>query len=147
KKLQKTGVALPDLFLEKDTLIKKFVEENADASLSLGEQKAALADVYERVEEKVLAVDGSLKGFIGAEANKAFKSLDNIEKRLKKAEEEKQETAVGQLESLKEKLFPDGGLQERFENLLTYHINNPQFVSELLEKFDPFDLRFNVLTE
>ncbi len=147
KKLQKTGVALPDLFLEKDTLIKKFVEENADASLSLGEQKAALADVYERVEEKVLAVDGSLKGFIGAEANKAFKSLDNIEKRLKKAEEEKQETAVGQLESLKEKLFPDGGLQERHENLLTYHINNPQFISELLEKFDPFDLRFNVLTE
>jgi bacillithiol biosynthesis cysteine-adding enzyme BshC len=147
KKLQKTGVALPDLFLEKDSLIKKFVEENAEASLSLGEQKAALADVYEQVEEKVLAVDGSLKGFIGAEANKAFKSLDNIEKRLKKAEEEKQEIAVGQLESLKEKLFPDGGLQERYENLLTYHINNPQFISELLEKFDPFDLRFNVLTE
>ncbi len=147
KKLQKVSLETSELFQDTDTLVKSFVEQNANASLSLGEQKAALAKVYEQVEEKVLAVDGSLKGFIGAESSKAFKSLDNIEKRLKKAEEQKQETAVGQLESLKEKLFPDGGLQERHENLLTYHINNPQFIDELLEKFDPFDLRFNALIE
>ena len=147
KKLQKVGLETAELFQDTDTLVKSFVENHANASLSLGEQKAALANVYEQVEEKVLAVDGSLKGFIGAESSKAFKSLDNIEKRLKKAEEQNQETAVGQLESLKEKLFPDGGLQERHENLLTYHINNPQFIDELLEKFDPFDLRFNVLIE
>ena len=147
KKLQKVGLEAHELFSDTDALIKDFVENNADASLSLGEQRAALAKVYEDVEEKVLAVDGSLKGFIGAESSKAFKSLDNIEKRLKKAEEQKQETAVGQLESLKERLFPEGGLQERHENLLTYHINNPRFINELLEKFDPFDLRFNVLIE
>ena len=147
KKLQKVGLETAELFQDTNTLIKSFVENHADASLSLGEQKAALAKIYEQVEEKVLAVDGSLKGFIGAESSKAFKSLDNIEKRLKKAEEQKQETAVGQLESLKEKLFPEGGLQERHENLLTYHINNPQFIDELLEKLDPFDLRFNVLIE
>jgi bacillithiol biosynthesis cysteine-adding enzyme BshC len=147
KKLQKVGLEATELFQDTDALVKSFVEHHADASLSLGEQKAALTKVYEQVEEKVLAVDGSLKGFVGAESSKAFKSLDNIEKRLKKAEEQNQETAVGQLESLKEKLFPEGGLQERYENLLTYHINNPQFINELLEKFDPFDFRFNVLTE
>ena len=147
KKLGKVEMTPAKLFQDTDTLIKSFVEGHAESSLSLGEEKAALADVYRQVEEKVLAVDGSLKGFIGAESSKAFKSLDNIEKRLKKAEEQKQETAVGQLETLKEKLFPDGGLQERQENLLTYHINNPDFIAELLEKFDPFDLRFNVLTE
>ena len=147
KKLRKVDIATSELFQDTDTLIKKFVEGNAEASLSLDEEKAALVDVYRQIEEKVLAIDGSLKGFVGAESSKAFKSLDNIEKRLKKAEEQKQDTAVGQLETLKEKLFPDGGLQERQENLLTYHINNPHFIDELLEKFDPFDLRFNVLTE
>ena len=147
KKLRKVAIATEEVFQDTDTLVKNFVESNAEASLSLSEEKAALADVYRQVEEKVLAVDGSLKGFIGAESSKAFKSVENIEKRLKKAEEQKQETAVGQLETLKEKLFPDGGLQERQENLLTYHINNPHFIGELLEKFDPFDLRFNVLTE
>ena len=147
KKLRKIDLTPAELFEDTDTLVKKFVESRAESSLSLGEEKAALAEVYRQVEEKVLEVDGSLKGFIGAESNKAFKSLDNIEKRLKKAEEQKQETAVGQLETLKEKLFPNGGLQERQENLLTYHINNPDFIGELLEKFDPFDLRFNVLVE
>ena len=147
KKLSKVGLSTTELFQDTNTLIKRFVESNAESSLSLSEEKAALADVYRQVEEKVLAVDGSLKGFIGAESSKAFKSLENIEKRLKKAEEQKQETAVGQIESLKEKLFPDGGLQERQENLLTYYINNPHFLDELLEVFDPFDLRFNVLSE
>ena len=147
KKLHKVDIPVSDLFQDTSTLIKKFVESNAESSLSLGDEKAALAEVYRQVEEKVLAVDGSLKGFIGAESSKGFKSLENIEKRLKKAEEQKQETAVGQLESLKEKLFPGGGLQERQENLLNYYINNPHFIDELLEKFDPFDLRFNVLTE
>ena len=147
KKLRKVDIETSALFQDTNTLIKSFVEDNAEASLSLSDEKAALADVYRQVEEKVLAVDGSLKGFIGAESSKAFKSIENIEKRLKKAEEQKQETAVSQLEALKEKLFPDGGLQERQENLLTYYINNPQFIGELLEKFDPFDFRFNVLTE
>lgn len=147
KKLRKVAIDTSELFQDTDTLVKNFVEGKAESSLSLREEKAALAELYRQVEEKVLAVDGSLKGFIGAESSKAFKSLDAIEKRLKKAEEQKQETAVGQLETLKEKLFPDGGLQERQENLLTYHINNPRFISELLEKYDPFDLRFNVLTE
>ena len=147
KKLRKVDIATSELFQDTNVLVKSFVEGNAESSLSLGEEKAALADVYRQVEEKVLAVDGSLKGFIGAESSKAFKSLDTIEKRLKKAEEQKQETAVGQLETLKGKLFPDGGLQERQENLLTYYINNPHFIDELLEKFDPFDLQFNVLTE
>ena len=147
KKLRKVDLAPAALFQDTDTLIKNFVEGNTEASLSLRDEKATLADIYQQIEEKVLAVDGSLKGFIGSESSKAFKSLDTIEKRLKKAEEQKQETAVGQLESLKEKLFPDGGLQERHENLLTYHINNPHFVAELLEQLDPFDFRFNVLTE
>ena len=147
KKLRKVDIDVTELFEDTDTLIKQYVAANAESSLSLSEEKKALAEVYQQVEEKVLAVDGSLKGFIGSESSKAFKSLDNIEKRLKKAEEQKQETVVGQLESLKEKLFPDGGLQERQENLLNYHINNPHFIDELLDKFDPFDLRFNVLAE
>ncbi len=147
KKLHKVGLKVHELFADTDTLVKDYVAQHAESSLSLGEEKAAMAEVYRQVEEKVLAVDGSLKGFIGAESSKSFKSLENIEKRLKKAEEQKQETAINQLEGLKDKLFPEGGLQERYENLLNYYINNPQFVDELLDKLDPFDLRFNVLSE
>ena len=147
KKRKKIDIGTANLFLDTQTLIKQYVEENAEASMSLEEEKKALAQVYEQVKEKVLAIDGSLEGFIGAEANKSFKSLANVEKRMKKAEEQNQETTVNQLESLKEKLFPEGELQERKENFLNYYINNPQFIKELLTHFDPFHFKFNILSE
>lgn len=147
KKLRKVEISTADLFLNTQSLVKKFVEDNAETSISMKEEKAALAEVFEKIKEKVRAVDGSLEGFIGSEANKSFKSLSNIEKRLKKAEEQNQETAVKQLEGLKEKLFPEGTLQERKENFLNFYINNPHFIKELLDQFDPFDFQFHILNE
>nr|WKN38745.1 bacillithiol biosynthesis cysteine-adding enzyme BshC [Tunicatimonas sp. TK19036] len=147
KKLRKVEISSSDLFLDTQALVKKFVEENADGNLSLKEEKAALAEVFERIKEKARVVDGSLDGFIGSEANKSFKSLSNIEKRLKKSEEQNQETSVKQLEGLKEKLFPGGTLQERKENFLNFYINNPHFIEELLEQLDPFDFQFHILNE
>jgi len=147
KKLHKVDVAVEDLFLDTQSLIKKFVEDNAGTSISLKEEKAALAQVFEKIKEKAHAVDGSLEGFIGSEANQSFKSLSNIEKRLKKSEEQNQETSVKQLEGLKEKLFPEGSLQERKENFLNFYINNPSFIEELLEILTPFDFQFHILNE
>jgi len=71
--------------------------------------------------------------------------LDNIEKRLKKSEERKHETALNQITGVKEKLFPGGGLQERHDNFLNFYLNNPTFIDQLMENLAPFDYRFNVL--
>ncbi|MEM9831650.1 MAG: bacillithiol biosynthesis cysteine-adding enzyme BshC [Bacteroidota bacterium] len=147
KKLQKVEISAEDLFLDTQTLVKKFVEDNAETSISLKNEKAALAQVFEKIKEKARVVDGSLEGFIGSEANGSFKSLSNIEKRLKKAEEQNQETSVKQLEGLKEKLFPDGSLQERKENFLNFYINNPDFIDQLSEVLAPFDFQFHILNE
>ena len=55
--------------------------------------------------------------------------------------------AVNQLMGLKEKLFPNGSLQERHQNFLNFYVNNPQFIEELLEYLNPFDFNFHVLFE
>ena len=91
KKLQKVGLEPSKLFQDTDTLVKSFVAQNADASLSLGEQKAALAEVYQQIEEKVLAVDGSLKGFIGAESSKGVQEC----RHHRKAPQESRGTKAG----------------------------------------------------
>ncbi len=147
KKLQKTPVSLQDLFLDTPALTDKFLKDNAESTLTLVEEKKALKEVFEAVRQKVLAVDKGLDGFIGAEANKALKNLVHIEKRLKKAEEHNQETAIKQLESLKEKLFPGGSWQERKDNFLNFYINNSAFIEELLAHLDPLDFRVNVINE
>jgi len=147
RKLEKLPVSMQDLFLDTQSLIKKFVEDNAETSISLADEEAYLSKVFEEVQAKAALVDKSLEGFIGKQEKNALKSLQNIEKRLKKSEERNQETAVKQLENLKDKLFPGGTLQERKENFLNFYINNPDFVSELLQYLDPLDLRFNILNE
>ena len=74
-------------------------------------------------------------------------SLDHLEKRLKKAEERNQETEVNQLVGLKHKLFPNGGSQERVENLMNFSLNNSEFISTLLNTFDALDFSYYTIVE
>ncbi len=145
KKMNKLGINAEDLFLEKHMLLQHYLVQNTEGSFHLKEETETLEQLFEKIMIKVKVVDASLSGFVGAEEKKIIKSFKNIEKRLKKTEENKQEAGLKQVEVLKEKLFPNHGLQERVENYLNYSINHPNFIEELLETFDPLDFRFNIL--
>lgn len=147
KKFNKLGIAVKDLFMDLQSLKNKFIEDNTRNIISLEKEKEFMAAIFEGIKEKAKDVDKSLTGFIGAEAHKSLKSLDNISKRLKKAEEHNQGTAIKQLESMKEKLFPNGKLQERTENFLNFYINEPGLIQFLVDNFDPFDYQFNIIIE
>ena len=82
-----------------------------------------------------------------SEYKKTEKGVENIQKRLKKAEEQKQEVGIKQLEGIMEKLFPNGNPQEREDNFLNFYVNNPNFIEDLIELLDPFELKYNILTE
>ena len=145
-KLEKTGLHPTQLFRDTHELKQQLLEENAEHEISLAEENQQLIRLFEQIKEKAAAVDKSLEGFVGAEAAKSLKSLENIEKRIKKAEERKHETHLNQVDSLKEKLFPGQSLQERKDNFLNFYINDPAFISKLVEQFDPFSFSFNILT-
>ena len=106
-----------------------------------------LKQVFSSIEEKSFAIDKSLKGFIGSMESKVFKDMENIQKRLKKAEEKNHDTAMTQIDSLKAKLFPNGSLQERHDNFLNFYLNNPDFIKDIQASFDPLDFRFLLLSE
>ena len=145
-KLEKAGLKAVELFKDTHELKQQLVLANAEQEISLEEEKKELEDLFARIQEKAAAVDKSLEGFVGAEATKSQKSLDNIEKRVKKAEERKHETMLNQVDSLKEKLFPDNSLQERKDSFLNFYINDPDFLQVLGRQLQPFDFRFNVLS-
>jgi len=147
KKFDKLELSPSDLFLSPNELKSTFVARNAKSSLDLESEKGRIGKIFEEIIEKIKMIDGSLTGYIKAEESKVLKNFDQIEKRLKKAEERNQEMAVNQLMGLKEKLFPNGSLQERHQNFLNFYVNNPQFIEELLEHLDPFDFKFHVLFE
>lgn len=147
KKYHKLNLGVSDIFKPAPDLKDAFLEENAEQTLDLQKEKQLLEKVYQQLLEKAIQVDGSLAGYVRSEETKAQKMLDQIEKRLKKSEEQNQEISVRQLIGLKDKLFPQGQLQERHDNFLNFYMNNPRFIQELVEHLDPFDFKFHVIME
>lgn len=147
KKIEKLKLKAKDLFKETNELKKAYLDKHAANGYDLAAEKAEVAALFEKIKEKAIQVDGSLSGFVGAESVASFKSLENIAKRLKKAEEQNNETAMNQIDAIKDKLFPSGNLQERHDNFLNFYLNNPDFISGLLQKLDPFKYQFQIIRE
>jgi len=147
KRIEKLGLSAHDLFLDEIKLKKNFVERNSQNSLSLLAENQEFEKIFEKILEKAVKVDKTMEGAVKGEQQKVLNALENLEKRLKKAEERNQETEVNQLLGVKQKLFPNGVPQERAENFLNFYLNNPDFLNQIAEAFDPLDFSFNVLVE
>ncbi len=149
KKMDKLGLSIQDL-LEKDVelIIKRFVKNEADEPLSLKHEKKALNDLFERVKELAVQVDPTLGKTVMAEKANQIKSLSQLEGRLIKAEKQKHETAINQIRNLKDRLFPNNGLQERHDNFLSLYVRHGRaFFEELKRGFKPLENRLVVIYE
>jgi bacillithiol synthase len=147
KKINKLGITIQDLFLNELALKEKFVQANSQNQVDLTAETAQINATFQQIIEKAILIDKTLEGFVGAELQKTLKSLENIEKRLKKAEEQKLETEIKQLLGLKEKLFPQGELQERYDNLLNFYLNQPDLIDLFLEKYNSFEFKMYIFQE
>jgi bacillithiol synthase len=147
KRREKLGLNPNELFDDEVTLRKNFVARNSENSLSLATENEEINSVFEKVLAKALAIDKTLEAAVKGEQQKLANGLENLEKRLKKAEERNQETEITQLLALKQKLFPGGTAQERAENFLNFYLNNPEFLKEMADVFDPLAFKMYVVEE
>ncbi len=146
-KLRKLGFETLDIFKPLPELKKQVGASLGQEEISLAEQQARLKAAFDEVATLAQRLDPTLVKAVAAEAQKAAAAVAGLEKRLSKAAETKHETAYAQLSGLKDKLFPDGGLQERTDNVLSILLNNPAFFEQLLAAFEPLALDFTVLEE
>lgn len=121
QKMEKLGIELQHMFLETDLLIRRFVEAQTEQALDLQEEIRGMEQLFEQVREKAVQVDPTLEKAVLAESAKQIKVLEQMESRLVRAEKQKHETAINQIKSLREKLFPGNGLQERHDNFLNLY--------------------------
>lgn len=140
KRIEKLGLTLDDLFVETEALIKRFVKSNTENEISLAAEKKQLVALFDGIAQKAEEIDPSLGQKVKAEQAKQLKSVEQIEGRLMKAEKQKYETAVNQIRNLKEKLFPNNGLQERSDNFLGFYLKyGASFFETLIENLDPLE--------
>ena len=65
-----------------------------------------------------------------------------------RAEKQKHEIALNQIRKLKEKLFPNNGLQERYDNFLNFYTRyGHDFISTLIEVLNPLREGFVVVED
>ncbi len=145
KKMQKLQLSVQDFFQEDSLLKKKFLSKYIQNEFSLSQEQKNISLIFETIKSRTTEIDKSLLATIDAEKQKTLKNLERLEKRLQKAQEKKYEIELQQIFSLKEKLFPEGVLQERKENFLNFYLNHPTFLDDLHRIFEPFSNELYVI--
>ena len=83
---------------------------------------------------------------IKAEQQKQLKSLQKLEKKLLHSEKKKHENALNQISKIKKQLFPNNGLQERFDNFTSFYLNHGENFIEILQaELNPLVPNFVIL--
>ncbi len=148
RKLDRFGFTAAQFFEEVETLVRQFVENNASGEVSLAPELTKIDRLIDRVAEKAFPVDATLEKSIRADGVKLKGMVEQWQSRLMRAEKQKHEVTIGQLRTLKEKLFPGGGLQERTENFLPFYLRySDRFFDLLKEKMLPLEHGFIVLED
>jgi bacillithiol synthase len=147
KRMDKLSMKNADLWLDEQEIKKNYIAKNSENQFDLAAEKVEISSVFDKILHKATVIDKSLEGAILAEKQKTINVIESLEKRVKKAEERIHETGINQLMGLRAKLFPNGGPQERSDNFLNFYLNNPEFISQLYDYFDPLDFTFNVISE
>ncbi len=143
----KTNLSFQDIFNSFDNLRIDFAEKNAENDVLLKKERKSIEEVFDKIEAKSIKIDSSLQKSIAAEKHRALKRIEHISKKLRKAEERKLSDSINQIKSVKENLFPKGSLQERYDNFLSFVINDTAFLDKIQENINPFDLRFMIVIE
>ncbi len=146
KKLEKMGLSAQNLFLDQTSLINKKVRGISNIDIDFSPQKQLLQEQFKTLYELAELTDVSFLGAVKAQEKKQKKGLDNLEKRLLKAQKRKLKDHVIRLTEIQNELFPNRSLQERTLNFSEFYLEmGENLIPKLSKALKPFQLQFLVL--
>jgi len=146
-KIAKMDLQPADLFKDTDLLKNHWIKQHSEHNLTLNEEWSELAGIFEKIKLRANKIDSTLSSSTEAVQARLKHAVDNLEKKLVKAEKKNYHTRLEQLEHIKADLFPKDSLQERSENFGLFYVKWGQhFIDELIRNFEPLDFKFTVLT-
>ncbi|HMY62678.1 MAG TPA: bacillithiol biosynthesis cysteine-adding enzyme BshC [Bacteroidia bacterium] len=143
--LNESALVWKDLFHPTEQVVnialkRKYVEE-----LSLKVERDAIQRSYAEMEQRFKAIDVTLDKHVKAEWRRAEKRLMTSEKKLLRAFKKKQVDETRKIRNVVEKLFPNGKLQERIENVFPYlNLYGLQFIDDLYSVCNPIPMDFKI---
>lgn len=145
-RMQILGINHKQLFAATETIKTEWVRAHVNLQLSLNDEQRAINAVFDQIKLNAYKIDKTLSQSADAAKTKALKLIAGLEAKMLRAEKRKHKTSLAQIESLKEKLFPTGVLQERVLNIAPmYILYGDEFIDSLVAFFKPLDHQFTIL--
>jgi bacillithiol synthase len=147
RKADKLKLSWSDLFSSQQELFNAKTKEFSRFTIDFSEQKEHLKKQFEKLQEIASLTDKSFIGAVNAQQAKQTKGLENLEKRLLKAEKRVHAEKLELILLLQNELFPNQGLQERKANFSEFYLDaNGKLMAKLFAELNPLEPNFTIIT-
>lgn len=145
KRLSRLGFSVKDIFRTATRLKKEWILQHSEHALELSSEWQQLETIFDGIKARASAIDPTLGPSTEAIRARLQKAVQNLEKKLLKAEKRNHTEVLEMIDNLKEQYFSKG-LQERHDNFgLFYAKYGSEFIRTLVRTFDPLDFKFTIL--
>ena len=147
KKADKLDLTWSDLFSKQDRLINKKTKELSEFTIDLTNLKKQLKEQFENLYKIASQTDESFIGAVKAQEAKQNKGLENLEKRLLRAQKRTLSDILNRICELQNELFPNQSLQERQANFSEFYLENGEsLIPMIINQLKPLENKFDVIT-
>jgi bacillithiol biosynthesis cysteine-adding enzyme BshC len=148
EKIDKLGLDHADLFNSAADLMKEIVKRDSLNAVSLNGNFEKAEALFDQIRSQAAAIDQTLSAHVESLKTRSLKNLQELEKKMFRAEKRKFSDQQRQIEQLKEVLFPNNGLQERVENFSGFYAKwGKQFIDELYKHSLTLEQQFTILVQ
>jgi len=147
-KIAHMGFTVNDFFRSEQQLLTDLVGRHKNGELKLAHEMDEAIRLYSQLRSKAAGIDKSLQQHVDALQARALKPLQELEKKLLRAEKRKYESEQRQIHTIKAALFPKDGLQERIDNFMPWYAKwGKDFLATIYTHSLTLEQEFAVLTE
>ena len=146
KKIKKLNISTEEIFLKQEDLIAKKIKEISEIEIDFSKQRIFLKKQFADLEVLATQTDKSFTGAVKAQQKKQLNGLDNLEKRLLKAEKRRHQEITERIRLVQDKLFPKQSLEERQRNFSEVYLEyGEQLIPKIIESLEPLKLEFSII--
>ena len=143
---KKTGIATDDIFKKEEQLLNELVKRDSAVQVHLSNEIRDAGAFYGHVSAMAGKVDTTLVPHVASLQKRMLHQLQELEKKMLRAEKRKFTDQARQLARLKALTFPQGNLQERRDNFMPFYAAyGKDLLQWIYEASLTFEQRFVVL--
>jgi bacillithiol biosynthesis cysteine-adding enzyme BshC len=148
EKISKLGFTVEDFFLPEQELMNKLVARETKNEIKLNGNFTEADKLYEVLKKQAVSIDATLGKHVEALRTQSIYRLQELEKKMLRAEKRKFTDQQRQIHTIKEDLFPKNGLQERIDNFMYYYAKwGKDLIRQLYQHSLSLEEEFVILSE